>query len=179
MSELKELVERAKAGDAEAFGNIYELLVDRVYRFIFLRTNNKEDAEDLTEQVFIKCWENLKKYQEKGIIFEAYVFKVARNQIIDYYRTKKKHSNIDEALEISDKGLSPEEQTEKNLAKELVLNALNSLPGSYKEIIILKFIEEKDNTEIGQILNKPTDQIRVLQSRALKALRKILLNNEK
>lgn len=186
MSELKDLVKKAQAGDSKAFGDIYELLVDRVYRFIYLRTSNerssstsREDAEDLTEQVFIKCWESLKNYQEKGIVFEAFIFRIARNQVIDYYRTKKKHFNIDEALEVRDERLTPEEQTEKNLDKEFILKALNSLTESYKEIIILKFIEEKNNKEISQIIGKPVDQIRVLQSRALKALRKIILKNEK
>lgn len=174
---LSQLVKEAQSGDTEAFGRIYDLLLDRVYRFIYFRVNSKEDAEDLTETVFMKMWEGLKGYEDTGVPFEAWVFRIARNSVTDYYRTNKSNVAIDEALEIEDDSPSIEEIVETNLTKEKVLEALKKLPDIYKDIITMKFIEELENEEISQILDKPVDQIRVLQSRALKALRKEL-NNE-
>ncbi len=173
---LKELVKRVQEGDVEAFGKIYDLLLDRVYRFFYFRVSSKEDAEDLAEGIFMKIWENLKKYNDVGVPFEAWVFRIARNQMTDYYRTRKTNVSIDEALEIKDDNPSVEDIVETNLTKEKVLEALKKLPDTYREIITLKFIEKLENKEICQILDKPVDQIRVLQSRALKALRKVLQN---
>lgn len=171
---LSELVAKAQHGDAEAFGRIYDLLLDRVYRFIYFRVNNKEDAEDLIETVFMKMWEGLKGYKDTGVPFEAWVFRIARNSVTDYYRTKKANLSTDEVLEVEDQSDSVEDIVEANLTKEKVLEALKKLPDTYKEIITMKFIEELENDEISQILDKPVDQIRVLQSRALKSLRKVL-----
>lgn len=173
---LKQLVIQAQNGDTEAFGKIYDFLLDRVYRFIYFRLSSKEEAEDLTENIFLKIWDNLESYRsEQSIPFEAWVFRIARNAVIDYYRTKKQQVSIETAYEVEDSNNpTVEEIVEANLTKEKVLEALKKLPDSYKEIITLKFIEGLENDEISQILEKPVDQVRVLQSRALKALRKVL-----
>ena len=171
---LPELVRKAQKGDKEAFGKIYDLLLDRVYRFIYFRVGSKEDAEDLAELTFMKVWDNLKGYRDFGLPFEAWVFRIARNQVIDFYRTNKRNAAIEEGFEVEDDTPGPEEIADINLTKERVSEAIKKLPDSYREIITLKFVEELQNDEISQILDKPVDQIRVLQSRALKVLRKVL-----
>lgn len=171
---LSELVAKAQNGDIESFGRIYDLLLDRIYRFMYFRVNNEEDAEDLTETVFMKIWEGLKGYKDTGVPFEAWVFRIARNSVTDYYRTRKANISTDEVSEVEDQSDSVEDIVGANLTKEKVLEALKRLLDTYKEIITMKFIEELENEEISQILDKPVDQIRVLQSRAIKALRKVL-----
>lgn len=173
---MQALVEKVQQGDKNAFGEIYDLLLDRVYRFIYFRTGNKEDAEDLTETVFIKIWKSIPSYENKGLPFEAWVFRIARNIVIDHYRTKKPNVTLDENLKdtLPDNKETPEDLLHSKMLKETIFNKLKLLPEAYKEIIILKFIEDKDNKEISDILEKPIDQIRVLQSRALKALKKLI-----
>lgn len=173
---MQALVGKVQKGDVNAFGEIYDLLLDRVYRFIYFRTGHKEDAEDLTETVFMKIWKSISSYEDKGLPFEAWVFRIARNIVIDHYRTKKQNVTLDENLEntLPDNKETPEDLLHSKMLKEIIFNKIKLLPEAYKEIIILKFIEDKDNKEISDILEKPIDQIRVLQSRALKAL-KILI----
>ncbi len=173
---MQALVKKVQKGDAKAFGEIYDLLLDKIYRFIYFKTGNKEDAEDLTETVFIKIWESMPSYKDKGLPFEAFAFRIARNTVIDYYRTKKIKISLNEEIKetVPDSEDSPENIVESKMLKEIIFEKLKQLPESYREIIILKFIEEKDNIEISQILEKPVDHIRVLQSRALKALKKII-----
>jgi RNA polymerase sigma-70 factor (ECF subfamily) len=174
--QMQALVEKVQQGDANAFGEIYDLLLERVYRFIYFRTGNKEDAEDLTETVFIKIWKSIPSYENKGLPFEAWVFRIARNIVIDHYRTKKPKVTLNENLKdtLPDNKETPEELLHSKMLKETIFNKIRLLPEAYKEIIILKFIEDKDNKEISDILEKPIDQVRVLQSRALKALKKLI-----
>jgi RNA polymerase sigma-70 factor (ECF subfamily) len=173
---MQALVEKVQQGDKNAFGEIYDLLLDRVYRFIYFRTGNKEDAEDLTETVFIKIWKSIPSYENKGLPFEAWVFRITRNIVIDHYRTKKPKVTLNENLKdtLPDNKETPEDLLHNKMLKETIFTKIKLLPEAYKEIIILKFIEDKDNKEISDILEKPIDQVRVLQSRALKALKKLI-----
>lgn len=172
--EMNHLIALVKAGDVQAFGKVYDRLVTRIYRFVQFRVGVREEAEDLTEEIFLKAYEKLASFDEsKHIPFEAWLFRIARNHIIDYYRTEKKKVMIDQ-WEIADDCISIEEALEKQLLLKDVMEALKKLPLSYQEIVILKFIEDRDNKDIAHILDKRCDQVRVLQSRALKALKKIL-----
>lgn len=174
---LKLLVEEAQSGSSESFGKIYDLLVGKIYRFVYFKIGKKEEAEDLTENIFLKAWENLKSFQDEGLPFEAWIYRIARNLIIDNYRTQKKSVQLDAVMELEDNSLSPLDYTELRLNYESALKALEKLSDSYKEIIILKFIEEKTNEEISNILQKPISHIRVLQNRAIKKLREVLKND--
>lgn len=178
MWDIQKLIKKAGQGNPEAFGKIYAKFLDKIYRFVFFRTGKKEDAEDLTEQIFIKIWEGLRKYKQNQVPFEAWIFRIARNHIIDYYRKNKNHTSLDSAKDLKDGAVGPERIVERKMMHEEVLEKMKLLPGSYQEIIILKFIEEKENTEISAILRKPKEHVRVLQSRALKALRKVMENGK-
>lgn len=172
--EMDHLVTLVKNGDVEAYGKIYDRLVNRVYRFVQFRVGMQEEVEDLTEEIFLKVYEKLESFDEgKHIPFEAWVFRIARNHIIDYYRTEKKEIAFGE-WDLVDDRITVEEEIERKLLLTDVMKALKLLPLSYQEIVILKFIEDRDNKEVALILHKRCDQVRVLQSRALKALKKIL-----
>lgn len=177
--EMEALVKKVQEGDKDAFGKIYDLLLERVYRFVYFRVGSKEDAEDLTEIIFVKIWKNISSYKQKGISFEAWVFRIARNTVIDHYRTKKQKITLNEDIKetVQDESPTPEDILHDKMLKEVIFAKMKELPDSYREIIILKFIEEKDNKEISDILEKPIDHIRVLQSRALKALKTIIYEN--
>src|SRR5512138_2519151 len=88
-------IERAVAGDQQAFARLYDGYVDRVYRFIFFRIGDEQTAEDLTSQVFLKAWEHLGRYEVRGISFGPWLFRIARNLVIDHYRTRKEYDSLE------------------------------------------------------------------------------------
>ena len=169
-----QLVKKAQNGDRRAVGEIYELFLDRIFRFIRFRISSTEDAEDVTQEVFMKMWRGLDNYRADGSPFEAWLYKIARNSVIDYYRGQKPAVALDNAFQIADGKKSPEVAALQSIGKQEALLGLKKLKHSYQEIIILKFIEDKDNREISAIIDKPVEHVRVLQSRALKALRAVI-----
>lgn len=172
------LVGKAKGGDRAAVGKLYELFLDRIFRFVRFRVNSLEDAEDITQEIFMKMWRGLGNYKADGAPFEAWLYKIARNRVIDYYRQQKTAVSFDRAGQIADNRKSPEKTAIEIISKQEALSGLRKLKPSYQEIIIHKFIEELENNDISAIMNKPIEHIRVLQGRAIKALRKKLVNNE-
>ena len=172
--DIHQLVGLARTGDADAFGQLYDLFVDAVYRFVYLRVGNRPDAEDLTEQTFMSMFTAIGRYVDDGLPFEAWMYRIARNKVIDHYRTRKTHVPLEEVAEVRDPGDSPEEAADREITKEAVMESVRTLPTSYQEILILKFIEDKTNEEISVVVEKPVAHIRVLQHRAIMALRKVM-----
>jgi RNA polymerase sigma-70 factor (ECF subfamily) len=171
---MKEALIKAKNGNAEAFGCLYDTFLDQLYRFVYIRVGNREDAEDVTEQIFLAAFKSISQYEDRGISFEAWLYTIARNKIIDFYRTKKGSAPLESAEHIPDKGKRPDEITEDVLMHESLMTAMHTLAPAYQEILILKYIEDLENLEISAILEKPVDQIRVLQQRAIKKLKTLM-----
>ena len=171
---IQTIVEQAKTADADAFGKLYDIFLDTIYRFVSFRVSTREDTEDLTEQIFLHAFTHIRGYEERGIPFEAWLYRIARNKIIDHYRTKHITIPIHDREDLVDERKSPEEITEQSMDFELVRSKMRLLPETYREIISLKYIEDKENTEISEILGKPVDQIRVLQGRAIQKLKQLL-----
>ncbi|MEE8470971.1 MAG: sigma-70 family RNA polymerase sigma factor [Dehalococcoidia bacterium] len=170
--QIRRLVERAVTGDIETFGELYGIYLDRIYRYVFCHVNNRATAEDLTEEVFLKAWEGISKYRWKGQPFAAWLYRIAHNRVIDYYRTNRQHETLDEELKAE--GGDPEQEAVGRLTRKELLQAISSLPKQQRQVIILKFIEGQDNREIAQIMRKNEGAVRVMQMRALGALRRVL-----
>ncbi len=169
----KHLVEQAKSGDAEAFGQLYDACIDRVYRFIFFRVSDEPTAEDLTSQVFLKAWQNLGRYQPKGP-FLAWLYAIARNTVIDHYRTHKQTVSLDEAAPIAAKDDKLDDLIELKFEVNSLQESLQYLTEEQQEVITLKFIAEYDTDQIARKMGKSEGAIRALQMRALQALAKVL-----
>lgn len=172
------LIQRAKLGEKEAFGKLYELYVDRLYRYCFFRVgNNRELAEDLVQSSFIKAWEKIDTFG-KGLpagrqgSFQAWLYTITRNTLVDHIRSDKQNVSIDETF--ADEKQELEEHVHKKMEVEKVMKAVKYLTDEQQELIILKFIEDLSNKEIAKILGKKEDAIRAMQYRALQELRKIL-----
>src|SRR5512136_1892925 len=101
MDRQSELVNQAKAGEAEAFGHLYEIYLDRIYRYIYFRVTDEQTAEDLISQVFTKAWENLDRYQPNGRPFIAWLYTIAHNTVIDHYRTRKDTVPIENTISLA------------------------------------------------------------------------------
>lgn len=168
------LVDRAANGDTEAFGRLYDIHADRIYRHIYYRTGNVEDARDLTQEVFIKAWRALPKYKKTRTPFLGWLFTISHNRIIDYYRTKKDYAYLDNEIAMEDHGMSPVKLVEAEITQQEVRKVILQLPADQQQVIIMSFIEGFEYSEIARALDKTEGNIRVILHRALKKMREIM-----
>lgn len=177
MSEEARLVERAKSGDPEAFGQLYDACLERVYRYVYFRVSNDETAEDITSQVFLKAWENLGKYKANGSPFVAWLYTIARNLIVDHYRTRKDMLSLDAAAAAAGEE-ALDEQAELRFELQALRDALQLLTEDQQQVLVLKFIAGLPNESIAKMMNRREGAIRALQMRALQALSKHMQEKE-
>lgn len=171
---VADLVDRAAKGSGEAFGQLYQIYVDRIYNYIYYKTGHSVDAEDLTEQVFIKSWEAIRRFRFEGKPFAAWLFKVARNVVIDHYRTRKNNTDLSEVISAIAHDGDPEAFAQRRATAQVLMTAIRRLTDEQQQVILLKFIDGMDNTEISATMGKKEGAIRALQYRALLALQRIL-----
>ena len=171
--EIEELVIHAKNKDSDSFARLYDEFVDQIYRYIYFKVD-KEDAVDLTENVFLKVWENLSKYKTGKMYFSSWIFKIAHNVVVDHYRLSKSVSSLEYDIPDERKDVSPAYLTEQKISSDALRKAISGLKGKYRQILILKYINELENHEIATIMKRSEGSLRILKFRALKALRQIL-----
>lgn len=172
--EIVNLVRLAKSGDQKAFSALYERYVAPIYRYIFVRVRRREEAEDIAQAVFVKVWRAMPRFEERGSPFSAFLYKAAKNAVIDFWK-RKKESFLDDrdeaALQIEDEGSDANRDLERRQWRARLLTAIGALSEDQQEIVLLKFIEDLSNREIAEITGKSGEAIRAIQCRALKALR--------
>lgn len=164
------LVRQAQSGNAEAFSRLYDACVDRVYRYVHFRVSDDETAEDLTSQVFLKAWENLDRYHAGSSPFIAWLYTIARNLVIDHYRTQKETLPLEDVVLHAPGEQNPDEQTELRFELQAMRDSLQTLTDEQQQVLILKFIAGLPNDSIAKVMNKREGAIRALQMRALQAL---------
>jgi RNA polymerase sigma-70 factor, ECF subfamily len=172
--EDRQLLKEAKSGDAEAFGELYERYAPGIFRFLFVRLENRMDAEDLTEDVFFKTWQSLPGYSEKGLPFAAYLYRIANNVLIDYYRKKPDHQFGLDDQAFTDPCPEPIEQVSARFDRHHLRKTLDGLRDDYRTVIMARFISDLSHEETARMMGKSTGAVRVLQHRALSTLRKKL-----
>jgi len=170
------LVDRVVASrDAEAFGALYDRFVERVYRYLYFRTGSHTEAEDLTEQVFLKAWEAIGRYRWQGRPFLAWLYRLAHNAHIDYVRSTKPTTSLsNDARPLNVASPSAGVELARALDAEVLAGALSQLTAEQQQVIIMKFIEGLDNEQIAQTMDRREGAIRALQMRALMSLRRVL-----
>jgi len=169
--EIEELVLKSQKGDQEAFGKVYDLYVTPIYRYIFYKVSDS-DVEDLTEILFLKAWENIRKYKKrKKTSFKSWLFRIAHNLVVDHYRLNREHASLDPWISDTKKEADPARLAQDSLNNERLKFAISKLKKGYQQILILKFINDLSNTEISEVLKKSEGSVRILQFRALKALK--------
>jgi len=171
---VEPLVDRAAGGDTEAFGRLYDIYADRIYRHIYYRTSNVENARDLTQEVFIKAWQGLPKYKRTKTPFLGWLFTISHNRVIDYYRTKKDYNYLKDEIVMEDREKSPEKLVEDQFTQQEVRRTILKLPEDQQQVILMSFIEGFEYNEIAAALSKSEGNIRVIVHRALKRMREIL-----
>lgn len=161
--------------DPNAFGELYDLFVERVYRYLYFRTGSHPEAEDLTEQVFLKAWEAIERYRWQGRPFLAWLYRLAHNTHIDHVRSQKPTTSLnndDRPVELASASAAGE--LTRALDADLLAHALGELTPDQQQVIVMKFLEGLDNEQIAQSMEKREGAIRALQMRALMSLRRVL-----
>ncbi|BCX15819.1 MAG: ECF subfamily RNA polymerase sigma factor [Candidatus Parcubacteria bacterium] len=175
------LVKQAIEGDAKAFGLIYDKYQPSIFRFIYLKVGHREEAEDLTHQTFLSAWQSIGEFQQRNLPISSWLYRIARNKVIDYYRTRKMTLELEKNDQESEENLAtnPFESLSQKMSLEIVEKALRLLPPHYQDVLIMRFVEEMSYKEISQVIGKSQGLIRVIQFRALKKIKKIIEENEK
>lgn len=177
----RRLVRRAQDGDVEAYGELYLRHAAQVYGYLAAHVDSAQDAEDLTGDVFTRCWQALPGYHERGVPFPAYLLRIARNALIDYYRRQKNylHLAIDEADAVPDEvQTQPVEIVLSRLELQHLRHLLDQLRTDYRTVLVLRFLSDLSVTETARVMDRTAGAVRVLQHRALAALRALLPEEE-
>ncbi len=174
------IIKNAIDGDSSAFGLLYDKYHSQIYRFIYLKVSHREEAEDITHQVFLNAWKNIEKYQIQGYPFSSWLYQISRNLVIDHYRTKKTTTDIESISEseFADSNDSLQKTIEVNFEVDIVRKAIFKLNQEQQDILIMRFVDELSSKEISTALGKPESTVRVLQHRAIKNLKNILSENK-
>lgn len=171
-SEVEKLVVKAVSGNTDAFGDLYIIFVEKIYRYVFYHIKSKTAAEDITGEVFLKAWRAISSCRGKENAFSPWLYRIAHNQLVDELRKRQRRPSLElENIEtIRDSKSSVEGYSEQ----QELLKLIDRLSSNQRRVIILKFIEGMGNREVAKIMGKSEGAIRVMQMRALAALRKEL-----
>lgn len=166
------LVQRSIARDQEAFGALYDRHVVRVYRHIYYMVGNAAEAEDLTAQAFLQAWEAIDRYQIRGAPFVSWLLRIAHNLGVSHLRSRRESAELPETLVDHSRLGDPEAALQRQVEGERVREAIMRLRGDQRQVIILRFVEDLEYPEVAEIVGKSVAAVRVIQHRALNALRK-------
>ena len=171
--EIIKLVVMSQEGNSEAFGKLYDIFVKPIYRYVFFRVGERE-SEDLTELIFLKVWENIGQFQSGYRNFSSWLFRIAHNVVIDHYRLHQVEDELTEELLDHRREANTSLQAKLHLDQTVLSEAMKELKDHYRQVLILKYMEDFSNEEISHIMGRSQAALRILQFRALKSLRKIL-----
>ncbi len=175
LEDERNLIMEAKGGESEAFGRLYDYYLPAIYRFILLKVGHREEAEDLTHQVFLKAWQNISGFTEKGFPFSSWLYRIARNAVIDYYRKSKPVVSIDEDIILEQLIIHPDItalDSKKDIAR--IMASLRELKDIERDVVIMRFVEDLSVKEIAITISKSEGAVKVIQHRALNKIKIIL-----
>jgi RNA polymerase sigma-70 factor, ECF subfamily len=166
-------IQLAREGNSEAFSFLYNLNVTRIYNYIFYRIGSEDDAEDITSRVFYRAFGHIKTYEDKGIPFSAWLYRIAHNLIANWHRDRqrRKEVSLDDQPEIPHRVDLPETWIEKKQEMDLLLKGMRRLAPDRQQLILLKYLEDLSNAEIAVIMGRTEGAIKSLYHRALLALK--------
>lgn len=171
----EKLIALAIKGDQLSFGQLYDHYQPQIYRFVYLKVGGREEAEDLTHQVFLNAWLGVGKYKHQGFPFSSWLYQIARNQTVDYYRSRREAVSLEaldpESVVVQD---FQNETVEQALEIERVVASIRRLKQEYQDVLIMRFVEDMSLKDVASALEKSEGAVKLLQHRALKLLREEL-----
>jgi RNA polymerase sigma-70 factor, ECF subfamily len=169
-----DLVKRAQEYEEEAIESLYQTYYPKIYNYAFLQMGDVQAAEDLASDVMLKMIESINKYHFRGLPFGAWVFRIARNRLIDLHRRRRRRGEVDLSETLSSALANPQALAERALERGQIQIALKHLTDEQRQVITLKFIQGFDNSSVGEIMQRSEGAIKSLQHRALGSLRRLL-----
>ncbi len=177
VDEERSLVQRAIRHDREAFARLYDRFVDKIFKYIYYKVGTRAEAEDLTAQVFMKAWEAIGHYQWMDRPFAAWLYRIAHNSVVDYFRTRRDVTSLENIPFLEEENVvTLEEMTQQHMTAEVLRRAIRRLTQDQQRVIILRFLEGYSTEQVAQILSKQPGAVRTLQHRALVGLSNIFRN---
>jgi RNA polymerase sigma-70 factor (ECF subfamily) len=173
--ELIIILEACQNGDKTAFGKIYDGFSSRLFKFIYFRVGHKQTAEDILSDSFVKAFSKINQINSSKSL-SGWLFKIAKNNIIDFYRIKKPTFELREAEEILDETINPVDEADLSFDQKLILESVEKLPKDQRRVIQLRFYEDLTNAEIAAIMDKSEGAIRIIVHRAIVRLQEIVRN---
>lgn len=171
----QKLVERAKSGDSSAFGLLYDYYLPRIYRFVLIKVGHREAAEDITHLAFLKAWENIDRYSYRGYPFGSWLYRVARNTMMDHYRGSSPQIYIDDTfIEPESDRPRPGENIDTKFESERIMAAIAKLSALEQDVIIMRFVDDLPTKEVAEAVGKSDGAVKLIQHRAMKKLRELL-----
>ena len=174
MQEEENVIRRAQKGDPVALTRLYEENFDRIFRYIVLKIGDRAEAEDMTQQVFLKAMKSISGYKYKGMPFSSWLYRIAHNQVVDYLRKKSKRITVPLDETIAAGGIDPQRAVERKMQVEEVALATKKLTDAQQEVISLRFAAELTIAEAAKVMGKSEGAIKALQHSAIAALRRVL-----
>ncbi|MFZ6031476.1 MAG: RNA polymerase sigma factor [Chloroflexota bacterium] len=174
------ILAQAVQGDPDAFGQLYERYVGRIYNYIYYRTGNQHDAEDLTARVFYRAMHHIENYQNRGLPFSAWLYRIAHNLVANWHRDNSRRPEIplEDGLWVHHPGDPPEVSLLQSEERDRLLRVIHLLPSERQQLLILKFVDHLSNAEIGEVMGRTEGAIKSLYHRTLLSLRDELENVE-
>ena len=168
-----EVLTRASQGDRDAFGLLYERYIDRIFNYVYYRTGNLHDAEDHTARVLQRAMNHIKNYTDRGVPFSAWLYRIAHNLVANWHRDRSRRQEIpiNDVPVLPSKGDHPEKNLVRSQEEDALLKLIRRLPGERQNLLILKFVENMSNAEIGEIMGRSEGAVKSLYHRTLLALR--------
>jgi RNA polymerase sigma-70 factor (ECF subfamily) len=152
---------------------LYEQYAEVIFRYVYSHLESRLDAEDLTEEIFLRAWRALPKYDERGLPFSAFLFRIARNSLIDYYRQRKNVQSIED-MELQSHEAGPEEMVDMHIENHNLRDTIAKLREDYRNVLIFRFLSGLSPEETAQVMQRSVGAVRVLQHRALSALKDLM-----
>ena len=171
-----QLLTQAQQGDAEAFGALYERHAAAIFRYLYVHLSSRPDAEDLTSEVFLRAWQSLPRYHQRGVPFRAFLFRIAHNALVDHYRHRQQAQRLaQEEDPASPADRSDPDETLAGKIDHLELSRLLAgLRDDYRTVLALRFLSQLSPVETATVMQRTPGAVRVLQHRAMEALRQKL-----
>ncbi len=174
----KDILKKIKNGDNEAFGELYDFYAPKIYRFVRLKVNSQETAQDLTSEAFLKIWQYLQEQRKIRERFQSLLYKIARNLVIDFYRAKPTREILieDNLEEFADREIEESRETVIFHQEEIgeVKKALVQINTTYQDVVVWHYLDDLTISEIAEILDKNEGTVRVLIHRTTKALKRAM-----
>ncbi|MFN2196889.1 MAG: RNA polymerase sigma factor [Anaerolineales bacterium] len=164
---------QAIQGDRDAFGWLYERYVNQIYTYVYYRTGNAHDAEDLTERVFLRAMRHIVNYRDRGLPFSSWLYRIAHNLVANWHRDNSRRQEIplDDVSVPHSRSEHPETSLLQAEEQDYLLDLIRDLPPERQQLLILKFVERMSNAEIGAIMGRTEGAVKSLYHRTLLALR--------